>query len=360
MIVVDGMQSECPINPRLRSLATAVPPVEIYQAEVEALARKIFSERADAFERMRSVYGNSGIKKRHSCVNLDWYFQPHSWEERNSLYLENARILMRQAAQECLETAGLTPDDIDGVAAVSTTGIATPSLDALLIEDISLPRQVSRLPLFGLGCAGGVIGLNRVADIARSQPGKKWLFVVVELCGLTFRNSDMSKSNIVATALFGDGAAAMIVDSGCDHGPVIGRGGEYTWPGSLNVMGWDVKDDGLGVVFSRDIPELVRTEYGNALDDFLKRAGLQREDIDEIVPHPGGTKVVTALEDTLGLPANTLSDARDVLAEFGNMSAVTVFFVLQRSLARQLSGRRLLSALGPGFSAGFAILDPAT
>ena len=358
MIIVQTMQSEFITSPRLRSLTTVVPPIEIYQAEVETLGRRIFADRADAFERMRSVYDNAGIKKRHSCVSLEWYLEPHSWQERNTLYLENARILMRRAAMECLETAGLSSDEIDGVAVVSTTGIATPSLDALLIEDMPFPRHVSRLPLFGLGCAGGVIGLNRVADMARSRPGSKWLFVVVELCGLTFRNSDMSKSNIVATALFGDGAAAMIVDSGSDVGPAIGRGGEYTWPDSLDVMGWNVKDDGLGVLFSRDIPELVRAEYGTALDDFLKRVGLQRSDIDEVVPHPGGIKVVTALEDTLELPTGTLSDARDVLREFGNMSAATVFFVLQRSLARPASGRRMLSALGPGFTAGFTVLEP--
>jgi alkylresorcinol/alkylpyrone synthase len=344
--------------PRLRALATAVPPIELHQAEVTALGRKIFADRAAAFERMQSIYDNAGIDKRHSCVDLDWYTQPHNWQDRNALYVEHARRLMRQAIETCLEDAGLSPDDIDGIATVSTTGIATPSLDALLIEDMSFPRRIGRLPLFGLGCAGGVIGLNRVADIVRARPGEKWLMVVAELCGLTFRSGDMSKSNIVATALFGDGAAAMLIDGGeCDGCP-IGIGGEYTWPNSLDVMGWRMQNDGFGVLFSRDIPELVRKDLSSALDGFLFRAGIALSDIDEVVPHPGGAKVLSAIEATLNLPQGALRDAREVLREYGNMSAATVFFVLQRSLARNTGGRRLLSALGPGFTAGFALLEP--
>jgi alkylresorcinol/alkylpyrone synthase len=305
---------------------------------------------------MQAIYANAGIEKRHSCVDLEWYTRQHSWRDRNALYIDNARRLMRQAIEECLDTAGLTPEDIDGITTVSTTGIATPSLDALLIEDISFPRTINRLPIFGLGCAGGVIGLNRVAELARARPGRKWLLVVAELCGLTFRSADMSKSNIVATALFGDGAAAMLIDSGTDLGTPIGPGGEFTWPDSLEVMGWRMQDDGFGVLFSRDIPELVRTAFGDALGGFLADSGVTLAEIDEVIPHPGGAKVLTAMEETLNLQQGALQDAREVLRQYGNMSAVTVFFVLQRSLARKETGLRLMSALGPGFTAGFALL----
>ena len=283
--------------------------------------------------------------------------QEHSWRERSTLYIENARKLMRQAAEECLDQAGLVPDDIGGIAVVSTTGVATPSLDALLIEDMALRRDISRLPVFGLGCAGGVIGLNRVAELARGQPGKKWLFIVVELCGLTFRRADLSNSNIVATALFGDGAAAMVIDSETDAGPAIICGGEHTWPDSLDVMGWKMQDDGFGVLFSRDIPELVRTAFGDALTSFLNGAGMTLPDITEIVPHPGGAKVITALEETMELPTGSLDHAREILRDYGNMSAATVFFVLRRSLDRASGGRLLLSALGPGFTAAFSVLE---
>lgn len=357
MIHLAPMHSDLPHSPRLRALATAVPPHVLYQKDVEALGRRIFATRAEAFERMRPIYANAGIETRYSCVALDWYLKDHSWRERNELYIENARVLMRRAARECLERAGLATEDIDGIAIVSTTGIATPSLDALLIEDMRLRRDISRLPIFGLGCAGGVIGLNRVADLARARPGTRWLLVVAELCGLTFRSTDMSKSNIVATALFGDGVAAMIVDSGCDSGPAVVDGGEHTWPDSLDIMGWELRDNGFGVLFSRDIPELVRTAMADALDGFLASAGLRLDEIDDFVPHPGGMKVLVALEEALSLPKDALRHARGVLRDYGNMSAATVFFVLERYLAERRTGRALLSSLGPGFTAGFSILE---
>jgi alkylresorcinol/alkylpyrone synthase len=352
------MQTNQSIKPRIRALATAVPAIILDQADVESLGQRLFAARGATFERMRPVYANAGIDERYSCVDLDWYTQEHSWRERSRLFIENARKLTKQAAGECLEQAGLAPDDIGGIAVVSTTGVATPSLDALLIEDMGLRRDISRLPVFGLGCAGGVIGLNRVAELARGAPGKKWLFVVVELCGLTFRRADLSNSNIVATALFGDGAAAMVIDSDTDTGPAIICGGEHTWPGSLDVMGWQMQDDGFGVLFSRDIPDLVRTSFGDALAVFLNSAGISLSDIAEIVPHPGGAKVLTALEETMRLPFGSLDNAREILRQYGNMSAATVFFVLQRSLRNAAGGRRLLSALGPGFTAAFSVLEP--
>ena len=357
MLHLCAMHSDMTNLPRLRALATAVPRHVLHQKDIEARARQIFAERAGAFERMRPIYANAGIETRYSCVDLDWYAKEHSWRERNDLYIENARVLMRRAAEECLERAGLATEDIDGIAIVSTTGIATPSLDALLIEDMALRRNVSRLPIFGLGCAGGVIGLNRVADLARARPGTKWLLVVAELCGLTFRSADMSKSNIVATALFGDGVAALVIDSGCDIGPAVICGGEHTWPNSLDIMGWRLRDNGFGVLFSRDIPELVRTAMADALDGILASATLRLDEIDEFIPHPGGMKVLTALAEALSLPKEALRHAYGVLRDYGNMSAATVFFVLERHLAEWRTGRALLSSLGPGFTAGFSVLE---
>lgn len=345
-------------NPaRLRALATAVPPFALRQNDVEAISRRIFAGRANAFARMQAVYGNAGIDTRYSCVGLDWYLEPHSWPERNAIYLENAVALIQKAAQDCLERAGLAAEEVDGIAVVSTTGIATPSLDALLLEGMPFRRDIRRLPIFGLGCAGGVLGLSRVADLARATPGSRWLFIVVELCGLTFRSQDMSKSNIVATALFGDGAAALLIECGGADGPILCGAGEYTWPDSLDVMGWRLQEDGFGVLFSRDIPELVLNRLPAVLDGFLTREGLSLSGIDHYVPHPGGAKVLAAIQEALDLPPDALRHAHGVLRDFGNMSAATVFFVLERFLADRATGRMLLSALGPGFTAGFAILE---
>lgn len=354
------MDQDPDLPPRLRALATAVPPYALRQEDIEFASQKVFANRAGAFERMRPIYRNAGIETRYSCVGIDWYLQDHGWQERNDLYVLNAVKLIRGAAEECLEKACLLPADVDGIAVVSTTGIATPSLDALLLEELPFRRNTKRLPIFGLGCAGGVLGLSRVADLVRAQPGSRWLFIVVELCGLTFRSGDLSKSNIVATALFGDGAAAALIESNEGDGPVIMRGGEHTWRESLDVMGWRLRENGFGVLFSRDIPELVMSKFPDALNSYLAENNLTLAEIDHIVPHPGGAKVLTAMTASLGLPEDALQHARSVLRDYGNMSAATVFFVLERSLAAGAKGRLLLSALGPGFTAGFTVMEHPT
>jgi alkylresorcinol/alkylpyrone synthase len=330
--------------------------LEIRQQDVAAAAGSVFSGRPDTFDRLRPIYANAGIETRYSCVPLSWYLQPHGWRERHDLFAEAAVDLLRRAAADCLNQANVEAVQIDGIVVVSTTGMTAPSLDARLMEHMNFRRDVQRLPVFGLGCAGGVLGLSRTAALARADPGSYWLFLVVELCGLTFRSGDQSNSNIVATALFGDGAAAALVS--CDaEGPAITAGGEHTWPGSLDVMGWQVEDDGFGVLFSRDIPALVRGRFREAADSFLAAHGHTIDDIDVLVMHPGGAKVIDALQDALGVSRDALDSARSVLREYGNMSAATILFVLHRVLRDERRGRMLLGTLGPGFTAGFALLE---
>ncbi len=343
---------------RLSSLATAVPRHAIDQAEVEAFGRRLFRDRPEVFERLSSAYTNAGIERRYSCVPLEWYENARGWKDRTQLFVENAVDLLCEAAGQALSRAGLQPEQIDGVVTISSTGLAVPSLDALVMERMPFRRDLQRLPIFGLGCGGGVLGLSRAAMLARAEPRSHWLLLVVELCGLTFRSADLSKSNIIATALFGDGAAAAVLSTEGDGCPVI-AGGEYCWPDSLDVMGWNIEEDGFGVQFSRDIPQLVRSELRIATDRFLTGADIPFQTIERFVLHPGGAKVLDALEDAFDIPSQGLEDARSVLREFGNMSAATVLFVLERCLAQSPSGRRLLGALGPGFTAGFAVLDSA-
>jgi len=343
--------------PIITALATAGPPHVIPQGLARAYAADIFADRPGLFERMAGVFDNAGIETRRSCVPPDWYLSPHGWPDRNALYVDNAVDLLAEAAADCLARAGLTADAVDNLITVSSTGVATPSLDARLMERMPFRRDVARLPVFGLGCAGGVLGLARAAALTRAEPGTRTLLLVVELCGLSFRRRDMRKNNIVATALFGDGAAAVLVEHGTDGGPVVQAWGEHTWPDSLDVMGWSVEDDGLGVIFSRDIPTIVRTDMRAAADAFLARHGLIAGDLDGMVCHPGGTKVLAAIEDSFGLGDGTLAAERAVLRRFGNMSAPTVLFVLAEKLAAGARGRHLMTALGPGFSVGFLLLD---
>jgi len=355
--------------PCLLALTTAVPPIVLRQADVIARTAKLFDGRKSEIARLMPVFENAGIATRYSCVPLDWYERDHGWAERNALFVDNALDLLERAARRCLADAGLSAGDVDAVVTVSTTGIATPSLDARLMERLALRRDINRLPIFGLGCAGGVLGLARAASLARAMPGARVLFLVVELCALTFRKVDQSKSNIIAAALFGDGAAAAVIGprwdagSGTSDGLRLGASGEYTWPDSLDVMGWNVEDDGLGVMFSRDIPTLVRTQFRPALDRFLATHDIPFARFDEFVCHPGGAKVIAALEDALVLAPGSMQEARDVLEEYGNMSAATVLFVLDRMLRARAPvsprGARhlLMSALGPGFTAAFLTLQ---
>ena len=339
--------------PRLLGLATTVPPHILRQTRVRAEAGRFFGSES---ERLLPVFENSGIETRHGAVPLDWYLEPRGWIDRNDAYLEAALPLIEAAALAALAEADLAPEDIDTIVTVSTTGIATPSLDALLIERLPFRRHTQRMPVFGLGCAGGVLGLSRAAALARAEPGSKVLLLVVELCTLSFRKNDRSKSNIVATALFGDGAAAAVISSR-GEGPAFGPAGEHCWPGSLGIMGWDVAEDGLKAIFSRDIPALVRSEMRNVADAFFARHDLDFAEFDAVTCHPGGTKVVAALEEVFEQPAGSMVEARQVLRDFGNMSAPTVLFVLKAMLEADARRRLLLTAMGPGFCAAFQVLD---
>ncbi len=347
------------IAPRLLSLTTVVPPHRIDQDDVKRFGRGIFAARGDDLERLMPVYDNAGIRTRYASRPLSWLAEDHGWRDRTQACVDSALDLMERAATDCLGKTGMTHRDVDGIVFVSTTGIATPSLDALLVDRMAFRPTVQRLPVFGLGCAGGVLGLARAAALAKAAPGEIWMVLVVELCCLTFRPADRSKSNIIATALFGEGAAAGLIAGVENGGPAITAWGEHTWPDSLDVMGWRIEDDGLGVIFSRDIPALVRRQLGGEVDAFLQRHSLSRAAIDSWLFHPGGTKVLEALEQCLSLGPDALRHARATLQDYGNMSAATVLFVLARALSAGDSGRFLLGALGPGFTAGFLTMECA-
>ena len=349
--------------PNMISLATASPPHEITQAAIVDSARHVFAARGREFERLVPAYENAGIETRQFSAPLQWYHEAHGWSERTDKFLDGADALLDQAAGRCLDEAGLEPEDVDALVVVCSTGIATPSLDARLMERLPFRRDVVRLPIFGLGCAGGVLGLARAAALAKAMPGARVLLLVVELCGLTFRRQDMGKSNIIASALFGDGAAAALIEHrpdprGTAHSPVrILATGEHTWPDSLDVMGWNIEEDGFGVLFSRDIPRLVETRMRPVVDRFLADQGLRMSDLDGVVCHPGGAKVIAAMRTALELDDDALDAEAEILRRHGNMSAVTVLFVLAEKRRRGDGGLRLMVALGPGFTLGLGLLE---
>jgi len=342
-------------GPSLLSLATAVPAHPLPQAAMRSFAPKLFPNRpTEKLEPLLASFDTAGIDARQICVPMEWLAEPHSWPERTRLYRRHAVALLKQVATQALDEARLAPADIDVLVVASTTGIATPSLDALLMEELPFRRDVTRLPLFGFGCAGGALGLARAAQMARALPGSRVLFLVVELCSLTFRVGDPTKSNVIAAALFGDGAAGAVLGTG--DGPSVAATGEWTWPDSLAVMGWRVERDSFGVLFSRHIPGIVEKDLAPALVRFLGARGLGLAEIDAFALHPGGAKVLAAYERALALSAEDLAPARRVLRQHGNMSSATALFVL-RELWNEPFRRCLLLAPGPGFSVGFVVLE---
>ena len=345
----------------LCGLATAVPEHTVSQEQAKCSAREIFGARTPLFRELEAVFDNSAISNRHICQPLEWFFESSGFSEKSKLFEEHAIALARQVSEKALGAAGLEPADIDAIIVVSSTGVTTPSLDARLMNQMPFRSDTLRLPIFGLGCAGGVLGLTRAAQIAQSRPGSKCLLITLELCSLAFRYDRLTKSNIVATALFGDGAAAAVLstEGGSADLGVLGAGGEHCWPDTLNVMGWKVDSLGLDVIFHRRIPQIVEQDYGAALHGFMDGAGLAMSDVARPCCHPGGAKVIAALEGVFDMTHGELDAEWDVLRRFGNMSAPTVLFVLEELVRRGHSGQTLLSSLGPGFTAAFQSLDLA-
>jgi len=322
----------------------------------------MFRGKRALFDRLASVFDNALIDQRQTVAPIDWYRAPHGWAERTALYVSASEAMFTDAATKAIAAANLRPDEIDGLVFVSTTGISTPSIDARVAPRLGLRPDVRRVPLFGLGCAGGVTGLATAARLAQSEPGSHWLLVCVETCSISIRLDSDDPAAIVATALFGDGAAAAVVSTpktsnGTEGLATIVGAGEKLWPDTLGIMGWRVEDPGLAVIFDRAIPPFVTSELAEAIDDILGQLNMTRSGIDRFCCHPGGTKVVEAIEQALKLGGGMLDLERQVLREHGNMSAPTVMFVLAGLIERGLPERVMMTAFGPGFTCAGLVLE---
>jgi alkylresorcinol/alkylpyrone synthase len=342
------------------SVTSAVPAFKVTQEEVAWRAQKVYPQ----YARLDGLYTNTGIDTRYACEPREWYLEPRSWEERSASFQRHAMDLLEKVAISSIEAAGLVPSDIDVLVVNTITGLAVPSLEARLINRLPFKPTVERLPIFGLGCGGGVGGLARSARMAQAQPGSHVLFLTIDLCSLCLRVNDPSLAMFVSAALFGDGAAGVVLRSGGGGatGGIPGRGrvgatGDYFWSATEHIMGWDIKNDGFGVVLSPELPTLMRERLGEALTGFLDANELTLEDFDGFLFHPGGRKVLDTAEEILGVPHEKLEHSWGVLRDFGNMSSATAVFVLERAIASGARGRHLLAAFGPGFSAYFVVLD---
>lgn len=344
----------------LAGIGTTVPGILLPQETVLDWTQRKMGEQLRSVRHVEQVFQNAGIDRRYSVAELDWFEETKTGRQRNSVYLDGATDLFIEAARRALDSSGWSARDVDAIVSVTSTGIATPTLEARAHRELGFRDSVMRVPVFGLGCAGGVSGLAIARDLAANSQ-RRVLMVTVETCTVQFRSIEVRKADIIAAALFGDGAAAACLSGhpgDADAGLCsLGSGIQQIWPETLSIMGWDIRNDGFHVIFDRSIPPFVLEHLSDAVDTALDRFGRTLDDYHRLVCHPGGTKVLAAIEDCLDLPAATLDVERQVLRDFGNMSAPTVLFVLQRVLESGRRGDMLMSALGPGFTVSFLPIE---
>lgn len=340
------------ILPKLMSLGTAVPQHCITQADVLAILAQAKGQALPP--RMAEILGNTGISQRHIAMPPEYYFDARSWAKRAGIYEVVAAQIFEAAAMQALARANLQAADIGQIVFVSTTGTMTPSLPSQMIAKMGFAPDTRCVPLFGYGCAGGVIGLGVAADLFRASPDKPVLLVSLELCSLAYDHARMDKKDMVALALFADGCAAAVIGAGA--GPQLGAFASHVWSDTLDMMGWQIGDTGFDLVLARDIPVFVNSHFAPVCDAFLAQQGLTKAGMAEPACHPGGGRVVDALSNYLG---HNLDTTRSVLRDHGNMSSPTVLFVLEALLSTgPILKPTLLTALGPGFVGAMGVLTP--
>ncbi|WP_069816527.1 type III polyketide synthase [Streptomyces sp. TP-A0874] len=348
---------------RITSVHAVLPPHRHTQQEVtDVVARTCLPPGRDRGVLDR-LHANAGVRARHTALPLDRYAELSDFGAVNDAFIESALDLGAEAIRGALDRAGLSPTDVNLLLFTSVTGIAAPSVDARLVGRLGLRPDVKRLPVFGLGCVAGAAGIGRLHDYLRGWPDHVAVLLSVELCSLTFQRNDDSMANLVASALFGDGAAAVVacgaqraVDAA---GPEVVAARSRLYPDTERVMGWDVTSTGFRVVLGSGVPEVVRRYLADDVDGFLAEHGLARDDVTGWVCHPGGPRVLEAVAETLGLPLRALDVTRKSLAEKGNLSSSSVLHVLRDTLdgAPPPPGTPgLLLALGPGFCSELVLL----
>jgi alkylresorcinol/alkylpyrone synthase len=351
--------------PRIISAAAIEFKNKPPQSEIKEFARNMFSKGFPDIERLLPAFDNAEIEERNFCVPLSFFDNKGSFEKRNNKFIEESLKGSIKAIEEILGDTGIVKEDITDLIFVTTTGIATPSIDALIINEMKLDQKINRLPIWGLGCAGGVSGIAKANMIAKANPDAIVVLVSAELCCLTFISEDFSKSNFIATGLFSDGIAAVLITG--DNVNLNGHGSykinihssrSKLYYDTLDVMGWEVLDSGFKVVFSRDIPTIVHGNVKNDIISYLNEYSIGIEDIKNFITHPGGAKVISAYIDALDIEPDRLKNTKEILRRFGNMSSATVLYVLKEFMNEGFNdGFGLMMALGPGFSSEMVLLE---
>jgi alkylresorcinol/alkylpyrone synthase len=346
--------------PSITAVSKVELPYKTTQQEVKEQAYRMFSVNFPQTKRLIFAFDNTEIITRNFCKPISYYTGTTTFEERNVEYISNALEYSVQAIEDCIIKAGISKDDITDLIFVSTSGLATPSMDALIINKMRLNPHVRRSPLWGLGCGGGVSGMAKANAMAMADPNAVVLLVAVELCSLTLIKNDYSKSNFIGSSLFSDGIAACIIKGDNhieDKKVTYFDSSSKLYYDSLEVMGWEFQDTGFKVLFSKDIPTFINENVLHDITEFLTKHDLTLSDIKNFIFHPGGKKVLDAYQDALPIEGDFLKRTREVMNDNGNMSSVTVLYVLEKFLREGYEdGFGLMMAMGPGFSSEMVLL----
>lgn len=346
---------------RIAAVAPVLPAYAYTQAEITAELAPLISAvpaRRAVLERMHAA---SGIATRHTALPLERYRDLGDFRASNDLFIQVATDLAERALREALAAVGLEPPDVDYVMFTSVTGISAPSVDALLVSRLGLRPDVKRLPSFGLGCVGGAAGLARVNDYLVGHPDEVGVLLSVELCSLTLQRDDETMANFVATGLFGDGAAAVVLvgDNRSEPGPRIVDTRSSFFPDTREVIGWNIGSTGFEIVLTAGVAEVIERHFPGEVAAFLADHGLTIGDVEAWVAHPGGPRVLDAFASSLDLPRDRFDTSWATLDRVGNLSSAAVLHVLADTISAGVSpgGSGLLFALGPGVSAEFVLLE---
>ncbi len=356
-----------PDSPRIHAVAGGLPPHYADQETLIAALRELWARQHHNLERLEDLHRAVQVGGRHLARPIADYATLTSFAQRNAAWTTAATDLGEQVVRAALERAGLAPAAVDHLFFVTVTGVATPSIDARLVGRLGLRDDVKRTPIFGLGCVAGAAGLARAADYLRAFPDHVAVLLSVELCSLTLQREDLSVANIIASGLFGDGAAAVVLGGervatapARAPGPRVLASRSVFYPDTERMMGWDVVDGGFKVVLSSKVPALVEQRIRGDVDAFLAAHGLTRADVRHVVAHTGGPKVLTAFERALELPPTALARSWKSLRQTGNLSSASVLFVLEDLVASgeaRPGDRGLVLAMGPGFCAELVLIE---
>jgi len=346
---------------KITSVAKQLPKYFRETKDIIPFVKLWMQNQEERFQRkVVKLFEGAAVDKRYSIMDPEEVFTATSFEEKNNIYKREVTQLAEKSLQKSLAKANLKPTDIDYIITVSCTGIMIPSVDAYLINSLGMKQDIVRLPVTEMGCAAGVSGIIYAKNFLKANPNKRAVVIAVEAPTATFQLEDFSMTNIVSAAIFGDGASAVILSSYQeDEGPTILDEAMYHFYDATNMMGFNLVNSGLQMILDKEVPQKIADHFPAIIHPFLEKNNLIINDVDHLIFHPGGKKIVQTVEELFGVLGKNIDDTKEVLRLYGNMSSATVLYVLERFMDRnpKKGERGIMLSFGPGFSAQRVLLE---